>query len=232
MIDKILSGGISLLSSRPIMGKITLSNNIIKRCFSEKKKVLIFSLEKDTSYFLIRLISNITGLSLEDVASVLLPHHLKETKKIDRDKFFEGIEYIQKSNLFLNCGLYLDRDVMDYLEEIHKEERFDFILINNLDFLLKSSKYSIDNIMQKFKWMRTPILLWNGVNRRVLEGDGRIPEINDINHYEEVKDFIDNNIVLHREVNDNSDIIKLVNYSDNFSCEYNYYRDYDRLEEK
>ncbi len=232
MINNILEKRITLLSSRPIMGKIALSSEVIVKCFEEKKKVLIFSLERDEIYYLSNLMSVITGLSIRDVVSVFAPHHFREIRKIDRDKFFEGIETIQQSNLFLQCGTYLDRDVMDYLEEIHKEERFDFIMINNLDFLVKRSRYDIENIMQKFKWMRTPILLWNGVNRRVLEGEVRIPEIDDINHYQKVKNFIDNNIVLHRNVSNNNDIITIVNYSNGERQNFDYTKDFNRMVER
>ena len=80
------------------------------------------------------------------------------------------------------------------------------LVLDNLDLLIKKSEYSLSEIM--FKLSNLSILIWNSVSRDV-EIKRDIFE-NDISNYDDVYKFIDNNIVLYREVTDKSDIISIL----------------------
>jgi len=231
IIDNTLNSKITLLSARPLMGKIALSSEIITKALNNNKKVLIYTLENDCDYFFIHLLSRISDLPIAGIQKYYKPYlgSSKTSKeKIDTSKYIQALEYIQNSQLFINSNVYIDGDVIDYILEFDNLENFDLIIINNLDLLLKKSEYLIDEIMNKLRNTNANILILNGINRNVENGGGKIPTLNDINNYHEVSNYIDNVLSLYMESN-NYEFVNIIDYKKDSTTRYKYSKKYDRI---
>lgn len=219
LLDSIFKNDITILAARPACGKGAITSELLyKYTIKENKKTLLYSLDDGDDYYITHLISRISNIPTIDVRKYFHPCHgvSKGSNKIDRDKFIDAIEIIQKSDFIINSNLFLACDVMDYLEEYLELEKLDLLIINSLDYLLKESKYSLEEILIKLKDFskkyNTHIILWNNVKRDVDNGKNKEIKLENILNYDISQKYINNYLILKREAT-KRDIIEISNYT-------------------
>lgn len=235
VIDTIFSNDITLLAARALSGRTAITSEVLyQHTIKQNKNALIYSLDGDDTFYIINLLSKMTKIPRKEIASYYHPCFgtSKGKKTIAKDKLINSIERIQQSNLIINTDDYLAADVLDYLFEYAELEYLDLLIINNLNYLIKKSKYNPDEIFTKLKELSKKhhihILLWSDVTSEVGKRKSNEVYLKDIYYFDTIQKYITNIILLNRNYeHEKYDIIELRNYS-SLKLSQNLTLDYDK----
>lgn len=164
-------GELTIIASRPSVGKTTLAINLMLNWLKNKKTVLFFSIEMSMNQILLKFLSLFSGINF---SSIRFNNLLNQEKKI----FDQSLLDISKFNLFISdnsnitvfdierhCrefyfknNLRVDVIVIDYLQLINMNEKFSanqHIVIGNICRILRHISRSL----------KIPVVVLSQLNR-------------------------------------------------------------------
>lgn len=235
IFESVLDNKLSVIASRPMCGKMNMLLYILEEFgINQKKRINLFNLDANNTWYTINLISLLSELSKEEIHYCFYPCNKESKGKqgIDRDKFVDTIETLRKSNIYMcdfNFILDENTDIIDYiLEEEIELKPGDFIIINSFDELVQKSKYPIEEILLKLyycaKYEVCHIIILSNVKREAEER--KRPKLTDINFYHDLKDFVDNFILSWKEFPDKEEITYKISNREEYSTykfKYNFF---------
>ena len=152
-IGGLQKGCLSLISGRPDIGKTILSLVIALNVAKSGTPVGIFSLEASSENSMIRLLSNVSGISTEEITNMpfLKLSHLSSFSNTNKIKWDDSkIESITKaSEIISNCPIYIYDNYFCSIERIEEKTRklklafpnLGVIIIDYLSLLELNSQY-------------------------------------------------------------------------------------------
>lgn len=158
-IEKCLDSNFTIVGSRPVQGKMQFLSKLIKKLLERKNRVTLFALEGSETWYLSYILSEISGIDKKQVHRYLYPCVFTGKEKglpIDRDKFIDGIEYLQKSHLFIKNYNWISPtniDTLNVLEIVIEDiknifDDIDYIIVDRLDDLVNSSNKSRKEVLK------------------------------------------------------------------------------------
>ena len=220
LMNHIMESNLTILGARPGCGRPAIEAEFLYKYVIEKnKKTFLFSFSDDDTFYIEHLISRMTDISPFDIRHYFHPCYgtSKNNKRIDRDKFIDAIETIQRRKFYINANPFISNDYLDYILEFNDLESFDIIIIDDLDRLLQKSKYTVDEILTRLKESckkhNTHIIFDNQLSRDIFKWKNRKIKLNDINHYKSTSKYIDNIIIINR-TGEKGEFVEIKNYLD------------------
>ncbi len=197
-------GDLVVLAARPAMGKTALALNILERAaLTEKKSVLLFSLEMPSDQLILRLISSHSRVSHD---------------RLRRGKFDSAArERITLSaGEIANASIFIDDSSQPSLAEIRAKARrlvveeeggLDLIIVDYLQLLslprAESRQQEISTISRSLKALardlRVPVLTLSQLNRAAEKRDSKKPQLADLRESGAIEQDADMVALLFRE---------------------------------
>lgn len=159
IIDKCLESKFTIIGSRPVQGKMQFLAKLIKKMIERKNRVTLFALEGSENWYLCYILSEISGIDKKIVHRYLYPCVFTGKEKgllIDRNKYVEGIEYLQNSHFYIKNYNWIcpsNINTLNILEIVIEEiknvfDDVDWIIIDRLDDLVNSSDKSRKEVLK------------------------------------------------------------------------------------
>ncbi len=203
-----------IIAARPSMGKTTFAMNICENiAMSQKKPVLIFSLEMPSEQIIIRIISSLSRVNQNKIKTGKLNHE-------DWTRISSTINILKKKkNIFIDdsCSL-TPTDVRSRTRKIYKENKgLSLVMIDYLQ-LMKSSSYldnralEIADISRSLKFLakelKIPIIALSQLNRLSEQRIDKRPVNSDLRESGSIEQDADLIMFIYRDevYNDNSDM--------------------------
>ncbi len=203
-----------IIAARPSMGKTTFAMNICENiAMSQKKPVLIFSLEMPSEQIIIRIISSLSRVNQNKIKTGKLNHE-------DWTRILSTIKILKnKKNIFIDdsCSL-TPTDVRSRTRKIYKENKgLSLVMIDYLQ-LMKSSSYldnralEIADISRSLKFLakelKIPIIALSQLNRLSEQRIDKRPVNSDLRESGSIEQDADLIMFIYRDevYNDNSDM--------------------------
>ncbi len=203
-----------IIAARPSMGKTTFAMNICENiAMSQKKPVLIFSLEMPSEQILIRIISSLSRVNQNKIKTGNLNHK-------DWERISSTINILKKKkNIFIDDSCTLTpTDVRSRTRKIYKENKgLSIVMIDYLQ-LMKSSSYldnralEIADISRSLKFLakelKIPIIALSQLNRLSEQRIDKRPVNSDLRESGSIEQDADLIMFIYRDevYNDNSDM--------------------------
>ncbi len=203
-----------IIAARPSMGKTTFAMNICENiAMSQKKPILIFSLEMPSEQIIIRIISSLSRVNQNKI----------KTGKLNNDDWIRIISTIKllekKKNIFIDdsCNL-TPTDIRSRTRKIYRENKgLSLVMIDYLQ-LMKSSTYldnrtlEIADISRSLKLLakelKIPIIALSQLNRSSEQRTDKRPVNSDLRESGSIEQDADLIIFIYRDevYNENSDM--------------------------
>jgi len=148
--DKILENKITVIQTN-IKYKTQIIIKMLYYFGMEKKiKTFFFGFHLRSEYYVKKFISYLTGIDINLVAKYFLPctGFAKGDFSIDRNKFIDAIETLQKSSIIMSSEKVSNEDYLTYLFNGYDEE---IIIVDDLYMLKEKCNLSIEEIFKKMK---------------------------------------------------------------------------------
>lgn len=199
-INKLLTENISLIASNVGSGKHEfIINTLYELGIKNDKKILIVNYDGPSDFYISSLLSLISNTNKENIYGYLKPCLIssKKTCKINGELFVDSLEKIKMSNIIMCDALYLNLNVdpIDYILEYDEEKDTDLLIINYFNILIKMSKYSLEEILKKFKKYSCEngihiVLSYNQSSKKNLKCD------NDLDFKDIFKKYVQNILIM------------------------------------
>lgn len=198
------NGTVTVLGSRPAVGKTTLAINILNNiCIKNNKKALLFTNDISTQDILEKMMSSYLSIPLLSIKeSTLNPNEFQEV--------LEFIQIPQTGNLAISIKPYMNIDyVLDIARDAKVYYKMDFIVIDYIQLLKyedadrKLTKYhELSAIFSYIKMLarelNIPILCLSQLSRKVEERIDDTPILSDLKDCGSLEDDADVVLLLHR----------------------------------
>lgn len=198
------SGDLIIIAGRPSMGKTAFAMNVVENAVLSQKITAVFSLEMTAEQLMLRLVSSISGVSL---------NALKTGKMSDldyNDKFILGVEKISRHLDYLNINEYTLQTAAGVRRECRRlknQKGLDLIVIDYLQ--LMSSDNETDNrnldlsritrsLKGLAKELSVPIILLSQLNRDLGKRADKRPILTDLRDSGSIEQDADLVLMLHR----------------------------------
>ncbi len=203
-----------IIAARPSMGKTTFAMNICENvALSQKKPVLIFSLEMPSEQILIRIISSLSRVNQSKIKTGKL-------KENDWIKISSAINILEKKkNIFIDDSCILTpTDIRSRTRKIFRENKgLSLVMVDYLQ-LMKSSSYlenrnlEIADISRSLKSLakelKIPVIALSQLNRSSEQRSDKRPVNSDLRESGSIEQDADLIMFIYRDevYNDNSDM--------------------------
>ena len=198
-----------IVAGRPSMGRTAFATNMAYNIASEikeskeKKNVLFFSLEMSSEQLATRIISEIAGLSSENIRTGNL-------SKTDFNKLIKGGESLKNLNLFiddtpalsiasirtrsrrLKRKFGLDLIVLDYLQLLSSETRYNDSRVQEISEITRGLKAIA-------KELNVPVIALSQLSRKVEDREEKRPQLADLRESGSIEQDADLVVFLYRE---------------------------------
>lgn len=181
-------GELSVIASRPAMGKTALSLNLLRNAVAKGRKCLNFSLEMSEEQILRRYISVDTGLETEK----LITGNLTETEKVLAERSDERFQ--------ATGSRILDTPhvTIDGIREKCREEEPDLVIIDYLQ-LMDADAETPDSLKALAHEMDCPVIVLSQLSRSCEERADKRPTLSDFRNSETIGQEADLVMLLYRD---------------------------------
>lgn len=149
--EAILKNDITLIAITS-QSKVSFIINLINELsIKDKKSTSLFSFNTRSQYYSLRLISFLSGLNRQLIRKYAYPYvtlSKNNTEAINRDKYIDAIEKIQKSNILMCSEKYNNEDYLDYILNYSNS---DVLIIDDFYSLLTKTKYNLSEVFSTIK---------------------------------------------------------------------------------
>lgn len=198
------SGDLIIIAGRPSMGKTAFAMNIVENAVLLQKRTAVFSLEMTAEQLMLRLVSSISGVSL---------NALKTGKMSDldyNDKFILGVEKLSRYLEYLNINEYTLQTAAGVRRECRKLQRaggLDLIVIDYLQLMSGDNEtdnrnLDLSRITRSLKGLakelEVPIILLSQLNRDLGKRADKRPILTDLRDSGSIEQDADLVLMLHR----------------------------------
>lgn len=198
------AGDLIIIAGRPSMGKTAFAMNIAEYAILSHKKTAVFSLEMTAEQLMLRLISSISGVSLNG---------LKTGQMTDLDyydKYIASVEKLGNCLEYLNINEYTLQTAAGIRRECRKLQRssgLDLIVIDYLQLMSSDSEtdnrnLDLSRITRSLKGLAkelgVPVILLSQLNRDNSRRVDKRPVLTDLRDSGSIEQDADLVIMLHR----------------------------------
>jgi replicative DNA helicase len=194
-IDGFMSGELTVIASRPTIGKSAFALNIAYNIASQDKKVLFFNLDSSNNHLLIRLYSLLTKIPVDKIRNRQLDDNdLKMIKSLGKVNALNNILPIDKARYLF--------EIID----ISKETNPDVIIIDYLQLIKTKDEHQLryqelSDITADLKFLsknlNIPIILLSQLSRDVEKKADKKPTLADLQGSTDIESIADKVILLH-----------------------------------
>ena len=198
-----------IVAGRPSMGKTAFATNLaynITKDLKDKKKeknVIFFSLEMSSEQLATRIISEIAGLSSENIRTGNL-------SKNDFNKLIKGSENLKDLNLFIDDTPALTiSSIRTRARRMKRKHGLDLIVLDYLQLVSSDSRYN-DSRVQEIseitrglkaiaKELDVPVIALSQLSRKVEDREEKRPQLADLRESGSIEQDADLVVFLYRE---------------------------------
>ena len=198
-----------IIAGRPSMGKTAFATNIaynITKSFKElekAKKTLFFSLEMSSEQLATRIVSEIAGLSSENIRTGNL-------SKIDFNKLIKASESLKNISLFIDDSPALTiASIRTRARRMKRKNGLDLIILDYLQLVSSDTKYN-DSRVQEIseitrglkaiaKELDVPVIALSQLSRKVEDREEKRPQLADLRESGSIEQDADLVVFLYRE---------------------------------
>ena len=185
-VDKVTNGlqrgELILLAARPAMGKTALALNIAQKAARTKKTVALFSLEMSKLQLGIRLLSAVSGVEAQKIATG------RNFVGRDREYLLDAIEVFEKTSLFIDdTGGLTVSSTRTKLRRLQKEHGLDLVVIDYLQLMRGNGENRVQEISEVSRGLKVlakefnvPVLALSQLSRNVEMRAVKKPQLSDL----------------------------------------------------
>ncbi len=200
-----LNGTLTVIASRPSMGKSAFADTIaLKLALEEKKSVLYYSIESNEKMMILRLIANISGVSISSLLTGDLDD--EENKQVE-----QAIQNISQAPLYMDFTPAIDIDKVSYIDLQTRASgvKVDIIFIDYLQLITtrydkatnreQEMGYITRQLKSLAKKLNIPIVIISQLSRGAeFRGGSKKPILEDLRDSGVIEDVADVICFLHR----------------------------------
>lgn len=152
--NDVLEEKISLIASNPGCGKLeVIINRLYEFGIKKKKKIILFNFDGPSRFYETMLLAKMANVERRVIEGYLNPCLMasKETPKMEGNSFFETLERLKESQIYMCDFVSLPTEPVDYILSYDEERDTDLFIINYFNILVEKSKYSLEEILEKVK---------------------------------------------------------------------------------
>lgn len=189
-----LKSGLVLFGGRPDIGKTSFMLTYVREVsMSTVKSVVYFSLDSKCTKLASMLLSNESKIDISKFRT-------KSFTSDDLNEVSLALSRLSERNILINGSMDLSiTDIKKCCEEAKKENDLAMVVIDYLELVANGEKHEVLSELKALsEKIECPIVILSQFNQIPEVEEGRMPSLNDIWHWDDIKKHIDSALLLHR----------------------------------
>lgn len=206
ILDDIVKNKLTIIGTRPARGKMEFMSKLILELERKKGGVTLFAFDGSDVWYTMNLLVEYTGINRDKIFKYYYPccgTGKENLEKIDKDRFISGIEFLQKSKIYIKSmpyvnfkNIFWDSGLEVICDEINDPwDEVQYIIIDRLEDVIKFGNYSKEDVLKRvnntLKNKDVNVIIFDTLSHKFEKNqEKKLSSFNDFNLLKEYADSI------------------------------------------